>query len=68
MQRLRGRLSGIAQPTYVLDIPGGFGKVPVGPCYLEERGPGAYAITDWRGGLHDYAESAQPIEPPAPSC
>ena len=28
---LRGRLSGIAQPTYVLDIPGGHGKVPIGP-------------------------------------
>ena len=29
--QLRGRLSGLAQPTYVLDIPGGHGKVPVGP-------------------------------------
>jgi lysine 2,3-aminomutase len=34
MRDLRGRLSGVAQPTYVLDIPGGHGKVPVGPCYL----------------------------------
>ena len=31
VRQLRGRLSGLAQPTYVLDIPGGFGKVPVGP-------------------------------------
>ena len=29
---LRGRVSGLCQPTYVLDIPGGQGKVPVGPC------------------------------------
>jgi lysine 2,3-aminomutase len=36
MRRLRGRLSGLAQPTYVLDIPGGHGKVPVGPAYLAE--------------------------------
>jgi lysine 2,3-aminomutase len=34
MKMLRGRVSGLCQPTYVLDIPGGFGKVPVGPCYL----------------------------------
>ncbi|EME70114.1 lysine 2,3-aminomutase [Paramagnetospirillum caucaseum] len=38
MRRLRGRLSGIAQPTYVLDIPGGAGKVPVGPGYWDGEG------------------------------
>jgi lysine 2,3-aminomutase len=32
---LRGRVTGLAWPTYVLDIPGGYGKVPVGPDYLE---------------------------------
>ena len=32
---LRGRMSGLAWPTYVLDIPGGHGKVPLGPAYLE---------------------------------
>jgi len=36
MRALRGALSGLAQPTYVLDIPGGHGKVPVGPTYLDE--------------------------------
>src|SRR6185312_10828229 len=34
MKALRGRLSGLAQPTYVLDVPGGHGKVPVGPAYV----------------------------------
>jgi lysine 2,3-aminomutase len=38
MRALRGRLSGLAQPTYVLDIPGGHGKVPVGPGYLSDDG------------------------------
>ena len=33
MKALRGRLSGLAQPTYVLDVPGGHGKVPIGPAY-----------------------------------
>ncbi len=32
---LRGRVTGLAWPTYVLDIPGGYGKVPVGPGYLD---------------------------------
>jgi lysine 2,3-aminomutase len=34
MRALRGRWSGLCQPLYVLDIPGGHGKVPVGPEYL----------------------------------
>jgi lysine 2,3-aminomutase len=41
MRALRGRLSGLAQPTYVLDIPGGHGKVPVGPNYLRDTEAGA---------------------------
>ncbi len=35
---LRGRVTGLAWPTYVLDIPGGHGKVPIGPDYLEPDG------------------------------
>src|SRR5438445_1339697 len=34
MRALRGKVSGLCQPDYVLDIPGGFGKAPVGPAYL----------------------------------
>jgi len=52
MRALRGRLSGIAQPTYVLDIPGGHGKVPIGPGYLAEDG----TIADPAGITHDYPE------------
>ena len=36
--QLRGRVTGLAWPTYVLDIPGGYGKVPIGPDYLEPDG------------------------------
>ena len=35
MRALHGRLSGLCQPSYVLDIPGGHGKSPIGPGYLE---------------------------------
>jgi lysine 2,3-aminomutase len=37
MRALRGRLSGLAQPTYVLDIPGGAGKIPVQPDWFDEN-------------------------------
>ena len=35
MRSLRGRVSGLCQPTYVLDIPGGHGKSPIGPNYID---------------------------------
>ena len=53
MRQLRGRVSGLAQPTYVLDIPGGHGKVPVGPGYLDRAGEG-WTVTDPRGEPHAY--------------
>ncbi|MGZ5906691.1 MAG: KamA family radical SAM protein, partial [Reyranella sp.] len=53
MKALRGRLSGLAQPTYVLDVPGGHGKVPIGPAYLGDD-PDALLIEDAFGGQHRY--------------
>lgn len=53
MRALRGRLSGLALPTYVLDIPGGYGKVPIGPDYLEPT-PEGWRVTDYCGGVHAY--------------
>jgi lysine 2,3-aminomutase len=53
MRRLRGRISGLCQPAYVLDIPGGFGKVPVGPCYLGAEGE-ALSVEDPSGRRHRY--------------
>jgi lysine 2,3-aminomutase len=47
MRAMRGPVSGLCQPTYVLDIPGGHGKVPVGPQYLVEGG-----VVDVTGKLH----------------
>jgi lysine 2,3-aminomutase len=51
VRALRGRFSGLCQPTYVLDIPGGHGKVPVGPGYLSADGA---AVEDPWGDLHPY--------------
>lgn len=55
MATLRGRMSGIGIPTYVIDIPGGYGKVPIGPDYLVQGDQG-YLITDWQGGEHPYQD------------
>ena len=49
MRALRGRVSGLAQPSYVLDIPGGYGKVPVGPNYV-----GADVVEDINGVKREY--------------
>jgi len=60
MRALRGRLSGLCQPTYVLDIPGGHGKSPIGPTYLSRDEAGHCLIEDFNGGLHCYPPPAQP--------
>ncbi len=57
MRALRQRISGLAMPTYVLDIPGGFGKVPVGPDYLDLE---ADMVIDPRGGAHRTDGSCAP--------
>ena len=70
MRALRGRVSGLCQPEYVLDIPGGYGKAPVGPNYLQPEGSvsGAnsfvvqgepvsesrYRVVDYCGDVHTY--------------
>jgi len=55
MRALRGRYSGLCQPAYVLDIPGGYGKSPIGPSYLHEtRQPGQHAVEDFLGRCHAY--------------
>lgn len=47
LRALRGRVSGLAQPLFVIDIPGGHGKVPIGPSYLDDGG-----VRDPGGTLH----------------
>ncbi len=52
---LRGRMTGLAWPTYVLDIPGGHGKVPIGPEYLDRA---AGLVRDPSGASHALAHAA----------
>jgi lysine 2,3-aminomutase len=53
MRALHGRYSGLCQPQYVLDIPGGHGKSPIGPVYLSLD---ATEITDFKGARHAYCQ------------
>ncbi|MDI4233317.1 lysine-2,3-aminomutase-like protein [Bradyrhizobium sp. Arg237L] len=62
MRSLRGRVSGLCQPDYVLDIPGGHGKAPIGPRYLTQDNPPQregvnetrYRVVDYCGDVHLY--------------
>ena len=55
VRSLRGRVSGLCQPTYVLDIPGGYGKVPIGPCAIApDRSSGGWVVEDGGGVRHNY--------------
>src|SRR5215208_1645832 len=60
MRALHGRTSGLCQPTYVLDIPGGHGKSPIGPSYLRRPNSesDALEIEDFNGGRHLYPPAA----------
>ena len=55
MRALRARVSGLALPTYVLDLPGARGKIPVGPVYLEGEGP-EYVAVDRDGARAPYCD------------
>jgi lysine 2,3-aminomutase len=50
---LRGNLSGLCQPTYVLDIPGGHGKAVISQGAAKQEG-GCYSVSDFRGEEHSY--------------
>jgi lysine 2,3-aminomutase len=70
MRALRGRVSGLCQPDYVIDIPGGYGKAPIGPNYLsradsssqlnsfsregEQQAETRYRVVDYCGDVHLY--------------
>jgi len=76
MRTLRGRVSGLCQPDYVIDIPGGYGKAPVGPNYLSQADSSSqvnsfsregeqtpetrYRVVDYCGDVHLYPPKSYP--------
>jgi lysine 2,3-aminomutase len=59
MHALRRRLSGLAMPTYVLDLPGGYAKVPLESHNVQRVGQDRWRITDPEGRVHHYPPADQ---------
>jgi len=66
IEYLRGHTSGLAVPTFVVDAPGGGGKIPVMPQYLISQGPGRTILRNYEGVITTYTEPKQMIDPEAP--
>ena len=56
VEKLRGHTSGYAVPTYVIDGPGGGGKIPVGPNYILSQAKGKYVLRNYKGKIYTYLE------------
>ena len=56
MRSLQGNLSGIMLPKYMLDLPGGKGKIPLQPEYLKRLETGIYEVTPFTGETVIYKE------------
>ena len=54
---LMRRVSGLARPAYVLDIPGGYGKIPLGSEAAAPDGAGGWRLEDSTGRIHPYRDA-----------
>ncbi|MDD5292259.1 MAG: lysine 2,3-aminomutase [Candidatus Omnitrophica bacterium] len=57
IEKLRGYTTGYAVPTYVVDAPGGGGKIPVGPNYLISEAKDRYTFRNYKKKIYTYAET-----------
>ena len=57
MEQLRGHTTGYAVPQYVIDAPGGGGKVPVNPDYVLSRNADRVVIRNYEGKIFEYPEA-----------
>ena len=57
MDHLRGRVSGLAVPTFVVDLPGGGGKVPLLPEYALEKGRNRWVFRNYQRGVFYYPQA-----------
>jgi lysine 2,3-aminomutase len=56
IEKLRGHTTGYGVPTYVIDAPGGGGKIPIGPNYLLSQDKGKYVLRNFKGEIYTYHE------------
>ncbi|MFH1406569.1 MAG: KamA family radical SAM protein [Candidatus Omnitrophota bacterium] len=59
MEKLRGHISGYAVPTYVVDAPGGGGKIPVAPNYVISQAKGVFTLRNYKGEIYTYKEPGE---------
>jgi lysine 2,3-aminomutase len=62
IEALRGHTSGYAVPTYVVDAPGGGGKIPVSPQYLISQAVGKIILRNYEGVICAYQEPLHYVE------
>ena len=60
MESLRGHTTGYAVPQYVIDAPGGGGKIPVNPSYTLARQPGRILVRNFEGRVFEYPDGDNP--------
>jgi lysine 2,3-aminomutase len=56
IEKLRGHTTGYAIPTYVIDAPGGGGKIPIEPEYVISKGKGKLVLRNYEGQVFEYPE------------
>ncbi len=66
IEYMRGHTSGLAVPTYVVDAPGGGGKIPVMPQYLVSESPGKVVLRNYEGVFTTYTEPRHIVDPEKP--
>lgn len=62
IENLRGHTSGYAVPTYVIDAPGGGGKIPVGPTYIISQSPDKIVLRNFEGVISTYTQPTDYID------
>ncbi len=70
IENLRGHTTGLGIPTFVVDAPGGGGKIPVMPQYMISQSPHRVVVRNFEGGLYSYTEPPRYVDPeqPCPLC
>ncbi len=68
LEAMRGFTSGLAVPTYVVDLPNGGGKIPVGPNYIMARDGDGYMVRNYQGQVSHYRNPSLAAEPAELIC
>lgn len=66
IENIRGHSTGLGVPTFVVDAPGGGGKIPVMPQYLISQSPNRVVLRNFEGGIYSYTEPKRLVDPDIP--